>query len=62
METQTLTTTPREPVKVRGIGLRNDQWDWLYAYADETVEGNVSRLLRIIVEDYRSKSEAEDVS
>ena len=55
MQTHSLTPIDKEPTRVRGISLRDSQWEWLYEQAEQNEGGNVSRVLRIIVDHYREK-------
>lgn len=57
MSTHTLTTEDRESTRVRGISLLDSQWDWLYEQAEERDGGNVSRVVRRIIEEYRTRTD-----
>ena len=59
MQTHTLSKSEKEQTKVRGISLRESQWDWLYQQAEEREGGNLSRVVRIIVDLHREQVDRE---
>ena len=53
---------PQEQTRVRGVSLRDSQWNWLREHAEQREGGNVSRVMRIIVEQYRKGIEAQEAA